>query len=459
MKNGVDMVDHFSIHNIPYQYEHWLHDVIVYLIYNNFGFTGLYISNMVFASILGIMIYFFTKKLYDNEYISLIFTILIIIMMKDFIATRAQLLSYIIFVFEMYSLEMLNNSGKKRCIIYLMLGSVLCSNIHSAVWPMYLVLFLPYFASFLLSKYKSCSFDLKGIKIRKNKNSWLINNDKKFDIPRLKEDNFKWMKYTLFAFVLCILVAFLNPNHNQCFTYFINVKKGTTLSYIGEHQPLILYNAILFLIYLFIISCYLIFNNHSIKLKSIMLLSGLLYLAISSTRHESLFLIVGAFPIIEIFSNLKIERESVRQKIILFFSIFVILISLFLFKTNYGKKYISNDYPKAAIDFLDGHLDKSEITLFNNYNYGSYIIFRNYKVFIDSRVNLYTKSFNKLDYDIFDEWNSIYVAGKYEIIFEKYKITHILIEKNSFLSLILNKDSNYKKIYCDNEFVIYSKKI
>lgn len=31
---GIDMQDHFTIHNLPYTYPHWLYDLIIYLIYN-----------------------------------------------------------------------------------------------------------------------------------------------------------------------------------------------------------------------------------------------------------------------------------------------------------------------------------------------------------------------------------------------------------------------------------------
>ena len=67
LKNGIDMLDHFSIHSIMYPYEHWLYDLFMYFLYNNFGFTGLYISNIVLTSILGFILYFGTKKLYKNE--------------------------------------------------------------------------------------------------------------------------------------------------------------------------------------------------------------------------------------------------------------------------------------------------------------------------------------------------------------------------------------------------------
>ena len=36
VKNGIDMIDHFSIHNIMYPYEHFLYNIFVYYIYNSF---------------------------------------------------------------------------------------------------------------------------------------------------------------------------------------------------------------------------------------------------------------------------------------------------------------------------------------------------------------------------------------------------------------------------------------
>ena len=39
LNNGIDMLDHFSIHNIAYTYPHWLYDVFIYIIYHFFSFT------------------------------------------------------------------------------------------------------------------------------------------------------------------------------------------------------------------------------------------------------------------------------------------------------------------------------------------------------------------------------------------------------------------------------------
>ena len=44
VKNGIDMKDHFSIHDLKYTYPHWLYDVAIYSIYSIGGLTrSLYI--------------------------------------------------------------------------------------------------------------------------------------------------------------------------------------------------------------------------------------------------------------------------------------------------------------------------------------------------------------------------------------------------------------------------------
>ena len=77
----VDMKDPFSWHeDLKYTYPHWLYDTGIYLIYNvgeniatnmginaeTGGMTAIYISTMILASILGILIYKTNVKLTKN---------------------------------------------------------------------------------------------------------------------------------------------------------------------------------------------------------------------------------------------------------------------------------------------------------------------------------------------------------------------------------------------------------
>ena len=96
--NGIDFQDHFSWHNLEYMYPHWLYDLISSLIYDFCnGFTGIYIATIILSIIFGISIYFTDKKLSKNGPVSLIMTIGQMYILKDYIAARAQLVTFILF--------------------------------------------------------------------------------------------------------------------------------------------------------------------------------------------------------------------------------------------------------------------------------------------------------------------------------------------------------------------------
>ena len=104
------------------------------------------------------------------------------------------------------------------------------------------------------------------------------------------------------------------------------------------------------------------------------------------------------------------------------------------------------------------NLDVNNIKLFNDYNYGSYLMFKGIPNFIDSRADVYDPQFNKLDDDIFQDYiktNGLRVY--YEDTFEHYGITHVMTYAKSQLALYISKDENYKELYKDDNFVIYER--
>lgn len=95
--------------------------------------------------------------------------------------------------------------------------------------------------------------------------------------------------------------------------------------------------------------------------------------------------------------------------------------------------------------------------LFNEYNFGSYLILNDIPVFIDSRADLYTKQFSGFDYDIFDDF--YYLLTNYEKTFQFYNITHVLIYKELTpeFNKMLTVNSNYELLYEDDNFVLYKR--
>lgn len=95
--------------------------------------------------------------------------------------------------------------------------------------------------------------------------------------------------------------------------------------------------------------------------------------------------------------------------------------------------------------------------LYNDYNYGSYLLYRGIPVFIDSRADLYSPEFNE-GCKIFDDYMDISnLSVYYEDKFEDYGITHVMSYANSKLTMIISRDDNYKELYKDKYFVLYER--
>ena len=133
-------------------------------------------------------------------------------------------------------------------------------------------------------------------------------------------------------------------------------------------------------------------------------------------------------------------------------------------KPKVNDKFVNtNNYPVEAAKWIKENLDVDNIKLYNEYNYGSYLLFEGIPVFIDSRADLYAPEFNKRvgeekGRDIFSDYiNTSQISTYYESTFEKYGITHVILYKNVKTNLFLSRDKNYKELYSDDRFVIYER--
>ena len=136
------------------------------------------------------------------------------------------------------------------------------------------------------------------------------------------------------------------------------------------------------------------------------------------------------------------------------------------FSYHMGKDKIGNEivdesaYPVQACDYILENIDLGKAKFYNEYNYGSYMLFRGIPVFIDSRADLYAPEFSGKDDDIFSDFiNTSNIGTFYEDTFDKYGITHVITYKNSKMNMIITKthDPKLKQLYSDKYFVIYER--
>lgn len=491
--------DPFSIHEIPYTYPHWLYDIGIYLIYQAGGMTGIYLSTIILACILGITVYLTNKKIVKNELVSFLLTLGVMYILTGFIAARAQLVTFTLFALAVYFIEQFLETKKKRYAVGLIIIPIIIANVHLAVWPFYFIIFLPYIAEYIIAllcdshlfyKVQSKYYESKMKKLQKKANEEEIKKlnektelaKKKFEeslqkqqkrrenpykIKIEKRDATKWL---IIVMIICVFTGLLTPLGDTPYTYLIKTMQGNTTKSISEHLPMVLIQSQFTLTILGIVLAILIFTDTKIRLKDFFMLGGLIVLALMSRRQLSMLALIGVYSINRLICDLfnKYDPNGTQKfmkKITSGFGavitiLLIILISLVEYKPKAGSKYIDeSSYPVAAVEWLKENVNTHEIRLYNEYNYGSYILYKDVKVFIDSRADLYTPEFNgDKDKDIFtDSVQTANLSRYYEETFNKYKITHVLIQNNSKTNTFISRDENYKQLYKDDHFVIYER--
>ena len=502
-KYGIDMQDPFSWHeNLGYTYPHWGYDLITYYIYSAFGMTGIYVVTCILSAILGITIYTVNSKLVKNKVLSFLITIGAMYVIRGYIAARAQLVTFILFALTILFIEKFLETKKKRYAVALIIIPIVIANIHLAVFPFYFILYLPYIAEYIIAilgeiiiyrkleirkiklKIKRLSKDNKNqdkveklkeelnklnekvdkIKIKRSKN---LQNP--YKIKLTKNDNVKWL---ILIMVICIFTGLLTPLGDTPYTYLIKTLQGNTTQNINEHLPMTLANESEACCCLILFLAPLIFTKVKIRLSDLFMIGGLCFLMLSSRRQITMFVIVGSVILNRLITQLIViyndEKyiENMEKRVasiigVLIISILTLCLTYYFAKDKVNDKYIDeSSYPVQACDYILKNIDLGKARFYNEYNYGSYMLFRGIPVFIDSRADLYAPEFSGKSDDIFMDFiETSGIAKFYEDIFKKYDITHVITYENSKMNMIIEKtkDPNYKQLYKDDYFVVYER--
>ena len=498
-QNGIDMQDHFSWHeNLGYTYPHWGYDLVNYYIYNSFGFTGIYIVTCILTIILGLSIYFVNTKLVKNQIFSFLITIGVMYVIREYIAARAQLFTFILFILTIFFIEKFIETKKKRYVCGLIIIPIIIANTHVAVFPFYFVLYLPYIAEYIVSlfaetiiyrKIRKLILKIKIAKCEKQGKEEQLQNLKKslqeletkidkikikrtkelqnpYKIKLTKNPNVKWL---ILIMIICILTGFLTPLGTTPYTYLFKTMQGNTTQNINEHLPMTIIEETEAICSIVIILSILIFTKVKIRLSDLFMIGGLCYLMLDSRRQITMFAIIGSVILNRLVLQLyemyvkKKEKDILNKATsvigIIIISAVMIGFSYYMGKDKFNDKFVDEStYPVQAADYILENIDLSKARFYNEYNYGSYLLFRGIPVFIDSRADLYAPEFSGKEEDIFLDFIDTSSIGEfYSDTFEKYNMTHIITYKNSKVSMIIDKadSEKYNKIYKDDYFVIY----
>lgn len=499
-ENGITTEDPFSWHeNLEYTFPHWAYDVMIYKIFDIGGMTGIYISTMVFASIFGILMYLVNVKLNKNRILSLVLTITAIYLFRNYIAARAQLVTFSLFLLTIYFIEKFLENRKLRYAIGLIIIPILIANLHTATFYFYFILYLPYIAEYFIYILLEINTIRRNYKIKRLQKKNIDNNEEiKKKITELEETNQrlkeskqtrrdnpykikieyrKNTKILILIMIICLFTGLLTPIGTTPYTYLIKTMQGISMNNISEHLPLVLINNVDIICVLIFILGLVIFTEAKIRLCDVFMLGGLLYLTFSSQRQASMLVMAGVIIFNRMLSGLiqkyrpnllpKLEKYTSTFVGIITITCIVLTIGLHFYKKVAYDQYIDErSYPIKASKWIKENLDLENIKLYNAYNFGSYLIYENIPVFIDSRCDLYMPEFN-IGVNVFYDFLKIDSIGftDMEAKMDEYGFTHYLIKKNSKLRVYLEAkgDNYYQLVYPlgeveDDVFCIYERK-
>ena len=187
-----------------------------------------------------------------------------------------------------------------------------------------------------------------------------------------------------------------------------------------------------------------------------------------SRRQQSMLVLLGTFVINRLICSFlnkydkegtkKAEKVIVKPLGIIITMALVVVMSLMLYKTKINDPYVSpTSYPVKASEWILENLDIKTMKIYNEYNFGSYLLYKGIPVFIDSRADLYAPEFNGKK-DIFTDFLNINSVNLFDMQskLDEYGFTHLITSKNARLNIYLNlKPEIYRKIYSDDNFIIY----
>lgn len=499
LQNGIDMKDPFSWHeNLQYTYPHWLYDVVIYLVYSIGGQVGIYISTIVLSITLGLTMYLVNTKLTKNKLTSFILTIAGMYLLRNYIAARAQLVTFTLFILTVYFIEMFLETKKKRYAVGLIIIPIIIANVHLAVFPFYFVLYLPYIAEYMIYILSNTEIILVTAKIdRLNKKILKTTNEEeiqkiKDEINKLEQKNEKTIKKKkkidanpykikirgndnvkalIIIMIICLFTGLLTPLGTTPYTYLIKTMQGTTTHNISEHLPLTLVDNLEFMCALVLFIAILTFTDTKIRLSDLFMLGGLILLTFYTRRQFSMFTLVCVIILNRLINAMldKYDPEGCKKAIKKMTTItgmivticLVLTISIIKYKPKMKNHFIDEkSYPVEAATYILDNLDINNIKLYNEYNYGSYLIFRGIPVFIDSRADLYAPEFNP-GVEVFNDYMNLSGMNidNVEEKLDEYGITHMLMYKKSKLRRFVEQNTEkYNLLYEDDNFCLFERK-
>ena len=442
LKNGFPTIEPFTMHsNFSFVMQQWLSAVIFYIAHSILGQYGILIVTLL----INILILYFLYKLCmilseDKFRLSIIISCITDVLLLIFMVPRPWLFTMLNLIIILYIMELYYKKNNKKALYFLPLISILQINFQSSMWFMLYLFMLPYIVCLIFDR----------------------NN---------KQDN---KIYRLLTIIICmLLVGLINPYGINNILYVFNsygnsyidnvVIEMLPVSLSSGNGSSIIYSLLFYIIFLIEIIIYMYAKRGKFELRHLFLFLGVTILGLKNIRNIWLFMI-GTIPFLasymkEYFSKLNNEekKERLSQKEKNNYVVILIFLSIYTIIFAYNSNELFTNEIKPGIDKILSTSDADSVTLYTNYDNGSYAEYRGLKPYIDTRAEIFIKNINKKE-DILEEYYLLcngYI--KYQDFVDKYNFTHMIINKNERIYIDACNDKNYRVIYEGKDYKVFEK--
>ena len=188
------------------------------------------------------------------------------------------------------------------------------------------------------------------------------------------------------------------------------------------------------------------FSKKKVELLDFVLFGFCTYLGLKSIRFWPYTYIMMSYIVFHYVG----KRETDKGTYLGMFILSLIFIASFFVKQQ-SIFHPSDQYALSSKDIAIIQKTKPA-RLFNMYDYGGDLIYHNIPVFVDSRVDPYSK-INYKDYLIFSN-----MQGNYETLMEKYNFDYLLIDCKYPVYNYLKDNPDVELIYQNGDIYYYKKK-
>lgn len=430
IENGFPTIEPFSIHSgFDFMVPQWLTAMVIYFINNYLGSRYVYVLFYIVLFITEFVLYKLLVYISDNKLMSAFLTGLAMSLVSAVsFATRPFMITLLISIIELYSLEVYRKERNSKAIYIIPVLSILLINFHNSLWPIIFILIMPYIAEYMIH---------------------LI----------LKEDTFQ-IKPLILMSILAFVAGFINPYGKTAILYIFKSMKSIAPmnNYIEELKPANLSNGFfIFLIILLIFLIIVLEKKKNIVVSHLFLLLGTGFMTLMSIRNQIFFIPIATLFAIDNLKDIRVNIKKINIDNYIRKLTIVMIITVFLvpFCQKPEKDFYAYSY--SAIEWLEKNYSASEIKLFNHINDGPYLIYKGFKPYIDTRLEVYGITNNKKE-DIITEYLKVMDGSLYfEDFNKKYGFDTFIINKElqPYIYQQLKHNEKYNKVYEDDNSVIY----